>query len=124
MADEAKPRGRAKAHTGAGAATEPDPIDADSLDEAFVKALEQDFLDFGMSAIRAMRAEKPTDYVKIVMALRNRQAGDTPDPLRELSDAELDRCIRETAARAGLEVRPAAVLHRENTAGDDGADAD
>jgi hypothetical protein len=124
MTDEARPRRRVKAHTDAGAATEPDPIDADNLDEAFVKALEQDFLNFGMSAIRAMRAEKPTDYVKIVMALRASRAVGAPDPLREMSDAELDRCIDEFAARAGLEVRPRAVPRRECPAGDDGADAD
>jgi hypothetical protein len=124
MADETRARRRAKAHTDVDPATNPDPIDAASLDEAFVKALEQDFRDFGMSAIRAMRAEKPTDYVKIVMALRNSQAGDTPDPLREMTDAELDRAIQEFAARAGLEVRPRAAPGGECSADDDGGDAD
>jgi hypothetical protein len=122
MADEAEPRQR-KAPEPCGPEV-PEPIDADNLDEAFVKALEQDFLEFGMGAIRALRAEKPADYVKIVMALRNSQAGESPDPLREMSDAELDRAIRECAVRAGYEIRALAPVGRAQAPDDDGADAD
>jgi hypothetical protein len=132
MTDASKPRRRTKelkdrpasAVPGPRAEEAAEPIDADNLDEAFVMALEQDFLEFGMTAIRAMRVERPADYVKIVMALRASQAGGAPDPLREMSDAELDRCIREVAARAGLQVRPADAPPRGGAAGDDSADAD
>jgi hypothetical protein len=105
----------------------PGPIDAASLDEAFVKALEADFLESGAAAIAAMRAEKPVDYVKIVAALWAKRPNDTTDPLREMSDAELDRSIEELAHRAGYEIREIAVrrvVGREDPAADDGADAD
>ena len=100
------------------------PIDAASLDEAFVKALEADFIAHGATAIAALRADKPTDYVKIVAALRAKDAGGAADPLREMTDAELDRHIEELARRAGFEIRPAVGVGREETARDEGTDAD
>ena len=100
------------------------PIDAASLDEAFVKALEADFIAHGAKAIAALRDEKPTDYVKIVAALRVKDAGGATDSLREMTDAELDRQIEELARRAGLEIRPAMGADGEDAARDEGADAD
>jgi hypothetical protein len=81
------------------------PIDADTLDEAFIKALEDDFIQHGAATIAAIRSDKPTDYVKIVAALRAKEANDAIDPLRKMSDAELDRRIEELAACAGYEIR-------------------
>jgi hypothetical protein len=43
--------------------------------------------------------------VKIVAALRAKEANDAIDPLRKMSDAELDRRIEELAACAGYEIR-------------------
>jgi hypothetical protein len=100
------------------------PIDAASLDEAFVKALEADFIAHGAKAIAALRNDKPTDYVKIVATLRAKDAGGAADPLREMTDAELDRHIEELARRAGFEIRPAVGVGREDAARDEGTDAD
>jgi hypothetical protein len=108
----------------AASATAAGPIDAASLDEAFVKALEADFIAHGAKAIAALRDDKPTDYVKIVAALRAKDAGGTTDPLREMTDAELDRQIEELARRAGLEIRPAVGAGGEDAARDEGTDAD
>jgi hypothetical protein len=102
----------------------PDPIDAANLDEAFVKALEADFIAYGKNAIAAMRVDRPTDYMKIVAALRAKDAGGPADPFRAMSDAELDRCIVERAERAGYEIRPAAPDRPDGAAPDDGAEAD
>jgi hypothetical protein len=141
MAHEPKPRRRSKTRKDVRAATEPEqpsapaappppseppaiPIVADNLDEAFVKALEADFLRHGAVAIAAMRAEKPTDYMKIIASLRAKQTSDTADPLREMSDAELDRSIEELARRVGYEIRFVAAPRREGPPGHDSADAD
>ena len=139
MTDSSKPRRRSNAHEGARGPPEPqttaeaataparpapDPIDAATLDEAFVKALEADFIAYGKSAIVALRAEKPTDYMKIVAALHAKGVGDEVDPSQEMSDAELDRCIEELAQRTGFEIRARVPARREGEAADDGAAAD
>jgi len=121
-------RGAPGSHAASGAAaasaTAAGPIDAASLDEAFVKALEADFIAHGAKAIAALRGDKPTDYLKIVAALRAKDAGGAVDPLREMTDAELDRQIEELARRAGLEIRPAVGAGGEGAARDEGTDAD
>jgi len=101
----------------------PDPIDAGSLDEAFVKALRADFARFGASAIAAMREERPTDYVKIVGSLCTKGAHEPADPLKELSDAELDRYIEQLARRAGYERKAGGGVGRGGSAADAGGDA-
>ena len=110
----------------AGAAAEPPatPIDADNLDEAFVKALEDDFFKNGPTAIAAMRSEKPTEYMKLIAAVRGKDPNDATNRVREMSDEELDRCIQELAARAGYDIRPAAAPARESAADAQGGDAD
>jgi hypothetical protein len=126
MSEPSTPRPRPKPRKGAAAAAAPEttsataaspapatppdpgPIDADNLDEAFIKALEADFIEHGAAAIAAMRVDKPTDYMKIVAALRANEADDATDPLRKMSDAELDRRIEELARPAGYEIRRAA----------------
>jgi hypothetical protein len=142
MAKPSKPLRRTKARKDAPAAPEPettsvsaaspappappapDPIDAANLDEAFVKALEADFIAHGKTAIAELRAEKPTDYMKIVAALHAKGASDEVDPFQEMSDAELDRRIEEVAQRAGLEIGVADAPARARAAADQGADAD
>jgi len=128
MTDSSKPR-RSKRHAGVRAAAcreppTPDPIDAANLEEAFVKALEADFILHGKAAIAALRAEKPTDYMKIVAALHAKGASDATDPFREMSDAELDRRIEELARHAGFEIRVADAPAGGRATADDGADAD
>jgi len=135
MTDASKPRRRSRprndvsaAPTPPAAANEPAPIpiDAANLDEAFVKALEADFLQYGVSAIRAMRAERPTDYMKIVATMRAKDTNDTANPLREMIDDELKRHIEELAARGGYEIRARGAgngARRARAADDEGADA-
>jgi len=126
MAESSKSQ-RSRATAGARASPAPqapDPIDAATLDEAFVKALEADFIAHGKGAIESMRGDKPTDYVKLVAALRDKEADDATDPLRELSDADLDRRIEEVARRVGFEIRAADGPAREGAATDQGEDAD
>jgi hypothetical protein len=141
MPEPSKPRPRSNTRKDAPTATEPEttsasaasprprepdpgPIEADNLDEAFVKALETDFILHGAKAIAAMRADKPADYVKIVATLRAKDASDASEPLRQMSDAELDRRLDEAAKHAGYEIRRAALPRRNGTTGDEGADAD
>jgi hypothetical protein len=140
-----KPRPRSNAGKDAPAATEPEttsepaaspapdkpaicgPIVADNLDEAFVKALEADFKLHGRTAIAAMRADKPTDYVKIVAALHGKDFDDTTDPLREMSDDELRGFTEGIAPRAGYEIRRVVAgpgAGGGGAASDPGADAD
>jgi hypothetical protein len=139
MSEPSTPRPRPKARKHAPAATAPettspspappeepapDPIAAASLDEAFVKALDEDFIAHGKTAIADMRADKPTEYMKIVAALRVKDAGDVADPFREMSDAELDRRIEEAAQRAGFEIGVAAAPARARAKADEGEDAE
>ena len=135
MTGSSKPRRRSQARkrarrapgsdpAHASAAASARPIDAASLDEAFVKALEADFIAHGAKAIAALRDDKPTDYVKIVAALRAKDAGGAVDPLREMTDAELDRQIEQLAHRAGFEIRAAVGAGGEDAARDEGTDAD
>jgi hypothetical protein len=91
MSDAAKPR----LH---------DPIDADNLDDAFFKALQEDFIIHGSSAIAAMRTEKPTEYMKIIATLLPKGTKEAVDPLRQMSDAELDRELHARAAAAGYQI--------------------
>jgi len=93
------------------------------LDEALVRALEADFAKDGAEAIKKMRAEKPTDYVKIIAALCAKQSTDPTNSLREMSDAELDRAIHDIAPRAGFEIRALAAPRRGGEAGDGGTAA-
>jgi hypothetical protein len=91
----------------------PDPIDADNLDDAFFKALQEDFIINGHSVIAAMRAEKPTEYMKIIATLRTKGATEAVDPLRAMSDAELDCELHARAAAAGYEIRRVAALRQD-----------
>jgi hypothetical protein len=90
-----------------------DPIDADNLDDAFFKALQEDFIINGHSVIEAMRAEKPTEYIKIIATLRTKGAENAIDPLREMSDVDLEREIHARAAAAGYEIRRVVSPRRE-----------
>jgi hypothetical protein len=81
----------------------------------------------GHSAIQSMRGEKPTEYVKLVAAVRGKDMnGSAADALHALSDAELDRQIEEHARDVGFaitKVEVAAAPRREEAAADEGADA-
>src|SRR5579871_5283827 len=122
MAEASKSRSRAtraNARSATERASACAPIDAATLDEAFVKALEADFIKHGHTAIEAMRTLKPTDYVKLVAAMLPKFAEDAGDPVQEISDAELDRQIEEYVAERGYDLRSAGSSGREETAADE-----
>ncbi len=97
------------------------------LGEAMLADFLADWLENGATAIGAMRGEKPSDYVRVAAALVPKAAPRKPDPLEDMTDAELDRAIQETAARIGLDIGEAAVdaaPGREGAAGGEGTAAD
>lgn len=75
------------------------------LGEAFVEALHDDFQVNGKAAIEKVREEKPDAYLKTIALLLPRELKVTVDPLEELTDAELDRYIKQLASALALEVR-------------------
>ena len=93
------------------------------LAAAFFADFLADWREHGPAAIAAMRGEKVTDYVKLAAALAPKAPSHDADPLKAMSDAELDRAIRECAALVGLEVRAGAAVRRGSAAKDDDGDA-
>lgn len=59
------------------------------LTENFVKALNDDFMQHGVSAIETVRAEKPDQYLKVIASLVPKDVNLTVNNLDDLSDAEL-----------------------------------
>ena len=59
------------------------------LGEQFLEALAQDFAEHGRQAIVACRAEKPTEYLKVVAGLLPRELQVLKDPVNEMSDEEI-----------------------------------
>lgn len=43
------------------------------LSEDFFKALADDFAEHGIAALKAMRAERPSDYIKAVASLQSKE---------------------------------------------------
>jgi hypothetical protein len=74
------------------------------LAEHFLEALAQDFAEHGRAAIVACRAEKPTEYVKVVASLLPKELLLRRDPVDELTDQEIADALdllRGFVARAG-----------------------
>ena len=95
------------------------------LGEQFLEALAEDFAEHGPTAIVACRAEKPTEYVKVVASLLPKELLVRKDPVDELSDQEIadaldllrgfvarggERAHRAPDHRPGEAPAPAAVL--------------
>lgn len=59
------------------------------LTENFVKALSDDFAEHGVAAIKAVRSEKPDQYLKVIASLVPKDVNLTVNNLDDLSDAEL-----------------------------------
>jgi hypothetical protein len=74
------------------------------LGEQFLAALADDFDVHGKAAIETVRAERPQDYLKVVASILPKELNIKTDPLEELSDAELDRRIKQLAAALSLEI--------------------
>jgi hypothetical protein len=50
------------------------------LTEAFLNALHDDFAEHGVDVVRAVRSEKPADYLRTVAALMPKQVEGSDDP--------------------------------------------
>jgi len=70
-----------------------------ALTEAFVKALHDDFLVHGPTAIVSVRADKPDQYLKVIASLVPKDVNLNVSNTDELSDAELAERIRDLAAQ-------------------------
>ena len=96
--------------------TDHHPSARDELGDAFIADFFADWQQHGPDVIGRLRDEKPADYVRIAAAILPKERNPRPDPIDELTDAELFERIASVATRTGLEVR-AAVPH----AGDEAA---
>lgn len=67
------------------------------LTENFVKALNDDFMLYGVSAIETVRSEKPDQYLKVIASLVPKDVNLNVNNLDELSDAELAERIQSLA---------------------------
>lgn len=67
------------------------------LTENFVKALNDDFTLYGVSAIETVRSEKPDQYLKVIASLVPKDVNLNVNNLDELSDAELAERIQSLA---------------------------
>lgn len=73
------------------------------LGEAFIEALHNDFQEHGVAAIQKVRDKKPDAYLKVIASLLPKEI--KIEATNDLSDAELDKRIRQLAAILGAEVR-------------------
>lgn len=68
------------------------------LTENFVKALSDDFAEHGVAAIKAVRSEKPDQYLKVIASLVPKDVNLTVNNMDDMSDAELAERIQSLAA--------------------------
>jgi hypothetical protein len=70
------------------------PGTRNKLQGDLITALAKDFEEHGAGVIRIVRAEKPVDYLKIIVSTLPKEflISDT-SPLNEMSDEELDKFI-------------------------------
>jgi hypothetical protein len=69
------------------------------LGEDFIAALAADFEEHGTAAIVKVRADRPQDYLRVIASLLPKEISIKDE--RELSDAELNRRIRDLAGLLG-----------------------
>lgn len=67
------------------------------LGEDFLSKLQADFHEHGQKVIETVRSEKPDVYLKVVASILPQQVEVRVDPLEEMSDADLDRYIKQLA---------------------------
>ena len=81
------------------------PIRGRSRDEvasAVISALCEDFLAHGAETIRAIRAERPADYVKILLSLLPKETEKPARGFDAVGDEELEALITGARARLAL----------------------
>ena len=77
----------------------PDDDPRAALAEAFLAAFLADWRQDGAKAIKAMRDDKPGDYVKLVATLLPKESAPNDPPVEELTDAELAARIAQLTGR-------------------------
>jgi len=75
------------------------------LGEDFLHELHEDFKKHGQSAIVEVREKRPAEYMKVIASILPKELKVTVDPLEELSDADLDKYIKQLASALSIEVR-------------------
>lgn len=70
------------------------------LGEAFISALHDDFEEHGVAVIAKVRTDKPHEYLKVVASLLPKELKISTES--DLSDAELDKRIRDIASAVSL----------------------
>lgn len=85
------------------------------LGEAFIAALHDDFNEYGVETIAAVRREKPDQYLKVVASLLPREI--KIEAVNDLTDDELDKRIKQLAAALSLEIGAGGASEGEATPG-------
>lgn len=86
------------------------------LGEDFIAALHEDFQEHGVTAIQAVRAEKPDAYIKVIASILPRELKVTTE--NDLTDDQLIERIRQLDAA----IRPFLALEGEgDTSGGSGS---
>jgi hypothetical protein len=81
------------------------PGTRNKLQGSFVKALADDFAEHGPGVIRIVRAEEPTQYLKIIASVIPKEFLLTDDRFSGLTEEELDEVIdfaKQELARANV----------------------
>lgn len=68
------------------------------LQEAVIRALHQDFEQYGVDAIRRVRERRPEVYLTACVSLLPKQAEKVQSPFMDISDAELEALEQHLAA--------------------------
>jgi len=75
------------------------------LGEDFLAAMLDDFEAHGADAIARVREEDPSTYVRVIASLLPKEVKVDANPLKDVSDEELDRMLGVLAASLKLEIR-------------------
>ncbi len=82
------------------------------INDAFVQDFFEAWQAFGRPALMAMAWERPADFVRVAASLLPQKVDVTVEALHEVSDADLDKRIRERLTDAGIEAGIAPVADR------------
>ena len=77
----------------------------DPRGEKFIADIFADWQAYGCSVLETLRTDKPADYVRVAAAVLPKERNVQPEPLDELTDAELFDRIARLMADAGFEIR-------------------
>lgn len=80
------------------------PGSRNRLQAAFIDELAKDFKEHGAGVIKIVRAEKPTDYLKIVASILPKELLLPDSALEDLSDDELKETLAAVRKAAAMGV--------------------